>query len=126
MSDPDDIDEVLRDLRRFSQMTPEKFEIGEGAFECVPDIEAEITGDVPEDELILGDDFVTYLVFAQEHEIQDFCVSTEEDHIEVKTEGFTVKKRLNFRVDGGEPLTTYTNGVLSVKLRRLIERDAEP
>lgn len=126
MSDPDDIDEVLRDLRKFSQITPEKFEIDEDAFEGVPDIESETFGDIPEDELILGDDFVTYLVFTQERQIEDFMVSTEEDHIEVKTEDFTVKKRLKFRVDGSEVLTTYANGVLSVKLRRLSEHDTEP
>jgi HSP20 family molecular chaperone IbpA len=126
MSDPDDIDEVLRDLRRFSQTTPERFDIDDGAFECVPDIEAETPGDVPEDELILGDDYITYLVFAEERRIEDFYVSTAEDHIEVKTEDFTVKKELRTRVDRDEPQTTYTNGILSIRLRRLGDRDAEP
>ncbi len=125
MSAPDDIDEVLRDLRRFSQITPEKFEIDESAFECVPDIEAEEAGEVPEDELILGDDYVTYLIFAEERQIEDFYVSTEGDRIEVKTDDFIVKKALGLRVVGEEPITTYANGVLSVKLRRLSERDAE-
>lgn len=125
MSAPDDIDEVLRDMRKFSQITPEKFRIDESAFECVPDIEADEFGDVPEDELILGDDYVTYLIFAEERQIEDFYVSTEADHIEVKTEDFIVKKALGLRVVGDEPLTTYANGVLSVRLRRLSERDAE-
>lgn len=125
MSVPDDIDEVLRDMRKFSQITPEKFRIDESAFECVPDIEAEETGVVPEDELILGDDYVTYLIFAEERQIEDFYVSTEADHIEVKTDEFTVKKDLGLRVMGDEPLTTYANGILSVRLRRLSERDAE-
>jgi hypothetical protein len=125
MSEPDDIDEVLRDLRKFSQTTPEKFRIDESAFECVPDIEAETIGDIPEDELILGDDYITYLIFAEDRRMEDFYVSTEADQIEVKTEDFTVKRTLGLRVMEEEPLTTYANGILSVRLRRLSERDAE-
>jgi hypothetical protein len=125
MSDPDDIDEVLRDMRKFSQVTPEKFPVDESAFECIPDIEADEAGGAPEDELILGDDYVTYLIFAEERQIDDFCVSTEADHIEVRTDDFTVKRALGLRVAGEEPVTTYANGVLSVRLRRLDERDAE-
>jgi hypothetical protein len=125
MSDPDDVDEVLRDMRKFSQTTPEKFQVDESAFECIPDIEAEEAANAPEDELILGDDYITYLIFAEERQIEDFYVSTEADHIEVKTEDFTLKRALGLRVVGEEPLTTYANGVLSVRLRRLSGRDAE-
>jgi hypothetical protein len=121
-SDPDDIDEVLRDLRRFAekaQVSP----LDSNAFPGVPQIEGRCDF-APEDELILGDDYVTYLIFADEHEITDFSISTEGDCIEVKTVDFTLKKELGMRVDTDGADTTYSNGVLSVKLKRIGHRDA--
>lgn len=123
MSDPDDIDEVLRDFHRFARRRVELPPIDEGAFEDVPQIEDDYVF-APEDELILGDDYVTYLVFAEAHEIDDFSISMEQDSIEVKTEDFILKKALGMRVEHEDPTATYSNGVLSVKLRRIGIRDA--
>ena len=123
MSDPDDIDEVLRDLHRFAERRSKYIPLDDGAFGDVPQIEFD-TESGPEDELILGDDYVTYLIFAVEHEITDFSISTEADSIVVKTDDFTVKRELGMRVDPEETSTTYSNGVLSVKLRRVDQRDA--
>jgi len=123
MSDPDDIDEVLRDLDRFARRRPEYTPIDEAAFINIPQVETEDAFG-PEDELIIGDDYVTYLIFAEEHEITDFVISTEEDSIEVKTNDFILKRELGMRVDPDGPSSTYTNGILSVKLKRITDRDA--
>jgi len=121
MSDPDDVDEVFRDLRRFAEKRSEDMPLDPNAFVDVPQIEND-DGTGPEDELILGDDYVTYLIYADERQMADFSVSTEEDSIQVKTEDFTVKRALGLRINPEETSTTYTNGVLSVKLRRLGDR----
>lgn len=123
MSDPDDIDEVMRDFRRFTDGEPERLDVEESAFADVPQLETEdVNG--PEDELILGGDYVTYLIFAGQRQIDDFLVFTGPDRIEVRTEDFTVRRDIGTRVDHEDPLKTYTNGVFSVRLRRLEEHDA--
>jgi hypothetical protein len=123
MSDSDDIDEVLRDLHRFAERRSKYIPLDDGAFGDVPQIEADGESG-PEDELILGDDYVTYLIFAVEHEVADFSISADEDSIVVKTDDFTVKRELGMRVDPEYASTTYANGVLSVKLKRVGARDA--
>jgi hypothetical protein len=123
MSEPDDIDEVLRDLDRFAKRPSEYTPIDETAFNNIPQVETECDFG-PEDELIIGDDYVTYLIFAEEHEITDFVISTEDDSIEVKTQDFTLKRELGMRVDPEEPSSTYANGILSVKLKRITDREA--
>jgi hypothetical protein len=121
MSDPDDIDEVFRDIRCFAERSRKVTPVEDRAFAGMPQIDTD-GPPVPEDELILGEDYVTYLVFADEHEMADFSISAEDDFIEVKTEDFTVKKEFGLRVDPDGPSTTYTNGILSVKLKRIAER----
>ncbi|MDA4136745.1 MAG: hypothetical protein OK449_07105 [Thaumarchaeota archaeon] len=123
MSDPDEIDEVFRDLRRFAERRSEYIAVDNSAFVGLPQIDTD-DGFALEDELILGDDYVTYLIFADERKITDFSISMEEDWIEVKTVDFTVKKTLGMRVDPEDPSTSYANGVLSVKVKRLADRDA--
>jgi hypothetical protein len=123
MSEPEDIDEVLHDLHRFAERRSEYTPLDKGAFVDIRQIETEDDSG-PEDELILGDEYVTYLVFAEERQISDFSISTEDDYIEVKTDDFTVKRELRIRIDPEESSTTYANGVLSVKLKRIRERDA--
>jgi hypothetical protein len=123
MSESDDVDEVLHDLYRFAERRSEYVPLDKSAFVGISQIET-ADGSVPEDELILGDDYVTYLIFAEERQISDFSVSTKDDCIEVKTDDFTMKRELGMRVDPEESSTTYANGVLSVKLKRIGERDA--
>jgi hypothetical protein len=123
LSDPDDIDEVLRDFRRFTEREPEGPDVEESAFADMPQLETEDVN-APEDELILGDDYVTYLIFVKQRQIDDFLVFTEPERIEIKTDEFTVRKEFGTRVDHEDLRKTYANGVLSVRLRRLEARDA--
>ena len=123
MSDPDDIDEVFHGLGALGESEPEPIDIDDSAFPDVPQAEAD-DGTGPEDELIIGDDSVTYLVFADREGIDDFWVSAGDGFIEVRTDDFAVKKVLGLLVDAEEPLMSYSNGVLSVRLKRVGRRDA--
>ena len=124
MSDPDDFDEALRDLHRFSEKkkeAPSKIEAAH--FGDLSQLEDDYQFS-PDEELILGDDYVTYLLFADGKEIADFDVHTEESGLEVKTEDFVVRKNLGMRIDPDDSTTTYANGVLSIRVRLIASRDA--
>ncbi len=123
MSDPDDIDEVFHGLGSLGESEPDPIDIDDGAFADVPQAEVD-DGTGPEDELIIGDDSVTYLVFAEGEGIDDFWVSAEDGCIEVRTDDFAVKKVLGLLVDTQEASMSYSNGVLSVRLKRVGRRDA--
>lgn len=122
MTESDDVDEVLRDLKRFAERR-EVEKIDDEPFRELAQLEDDYQFS-PDDELILGDDYVTYILFAEGRQLTDFSVSTGESELEVKTEDFTVKKELGFRVDPEDSTTTYSNGILSVRLRLFAERDA--
>lgn len=126
MSDPDDIDEVFRDLRRFAAGGKEPFDIDDDTFHDVPQLEPVEDENAPEDELILGGDYVTYLVYAEKGGVEDFLVVAEEDSIQVKTEDFSVRRTIESRVDPREPVRShYSNGVLSIRVKTLVRRDTE-
>ncbi|MDA4122849.1 MAG: hypothetical protein OK456_06690 [Thaumarchaeota archaeon] len=115
----DDFDEVFRDFRRFVRREPDSTPIDEAVFVDIPQLEGPETNGL-DDELILGTDDVTYLLFAADHEPEDFIVSAEEDELVVKTPGFTVRKLLEVKVDPDETDSSYRNGVFSVKLKRRV------
>jgi hypothetical protein len=117
MSDHDDFDEVFRDFRRFVGPVSGSNPADEGVLANLPQIEADDEPEV-DDELILGIEDVTYLLFAADRQLGDFAVSAREDELEVKTSDFTVRKPLGVRVDPTGAQTAYRNGVLSVKLKR--------
>lgn len=117
MSDYDEFDEIFHRLQRYGEPSSTEDAIGDDAFRGIPQLEdAESALD---DELIIGDDTITFLLFAKGNALGDFSVITREHALEVKTRKFSVKKELRFRVDAERPWTTYKNGVLSVKLKRL-------
>jgi len=122
MTDPDDIDEVFRNIRRFAENRREPVGIDEATFHRFPQIEDR--GEGPEDELIIGDDYVTYLVYSEQETVEDFSVSTDDGFIEVETDDFIVKRPIGMTVDPGEYVLSYSNGVLSVRLKRLDESEA--
>lgn len=122
MSDPEDFDEVLRNMSRFGE-TKDSEKIDDMPFRDLEQLEDDYRFS-PEDELILGDDYITYLLFAEGRDLSDFSVMTGETGLEVKTEDFIVKKEIGMRVDPEDSTTTYRNGVLSVRLKLISERDA--
>ena len=120
MSDPEDFDEVLRDLHSFAEKRQGESKIDDLHFGDILQLEDDYQFS-PEDELILGEDYVTYLLYADGNGVADFAVHTEESGLEVKTEHFVVKKELGLRVDPEDSTTTYSNGVLSVRLRLIAQ-----
>ena len=117
MSDDEDLEEIFRDFQRFVGPVSGSGPMGESVRADLPQLEGAEGADV-EDELILGTEDVTYLLFAADHELADFAVSAGEDELVVKTAEFTVRKRLGVRVDPAGASADYRNGVFSVKLKR--------
>ena len=73
------------------------------------------------DEVIVGRKEVAYLLHAPGYDSNDFLVSLSDDSIEVKTNDFIRRKMLGSMVYPESAVTTYRNGVLSVRMKR---RDA--
>lgn len=122
MTDPDDFDEVLRDVGRFRERKPSEEKIDDMPFGDLEQMEDDYQFS-PEDELIIGDDYATYILYADGTGVSDFTVHAEESGIEVKTDEFVVRKDLGIRVDPQHSTATYNNGVLSVRLRLVGDRD---
>ncbi len=122
MSDDEDFDEVFGDLSAFVGVVTPDPKVDDSAFGGIHQIE---DGGSPlvDDELILGDDFVTYIINLPGRALEGFTLVAGESEIELTSGDFRVRKRLGVRVDGDDAITEYRNGVLSVRLRRLDERD---
>lgn len=70
------------------------------------------------EELIVGKDYITYVLDARGYSKEDILVSVLDDEIEVKGPDFIVKKRLPERVAPETAVSTFRNGVLSVRVKR--------
>ncbi len=70
------------------------------------------------DEVIEGSRDVDYLLHAPGYDSNDFLVSVYDDSIEVKTNDFMRRKVLGSTVYPESAVTTYRNGVLSVRMKR--------
>jgi HSP20 family molecular chaperone IbpA len=116
LSDHDDFDEVFRDFHRFVGPVSGSGVIDESAMADLPQLDDESVE--VEDELILGSENVTYLLYAAGRELEDFSISAGEEELEVRTREFTVRKALGARVDPTGARASYRNGVLSVKMKR--------
>ena len=117
MSEFGDVDDLFEDLFRFAERLLEQPLLPQrprGA-ELQPAHTRE------PDEVIVGRDDVTYLLHAPGHDSNDFLVSVYDDSIEVKTNDFIRRKMLGSGVYPESAVTTYRNGVLSVRMKR---RDA--
>lgn len=70
------------------------------------------------DEVIIGPKEITYLLEAPGYTPDDFLVSIFDDTIEVKTREYMWRKELGSTVYPESAVTTYRNGVLSVRIKR--------
>jgi hypothetical protein len=116
----DDFDDVFRDFPKFLRRVPDSTPIDEAIFSDLAQAEGADSG--VDDELILGAEEITYLLFSTDHEREDFKVSTEDDELVVSTPGFTIRKVLEVKVDPDETDADYRNGVFSVKMKRRLKK----
>jgi HSP20 family molecular chaperone IbpA len=70
------------------------------------------------DEVIEGNDRITYVLNAPGYSRDDFRVSVLDDSVEVKTKDFLRRRGLGTTVEPETAETTYRNGVLSVTVRK--------
>jgi HSP20 family molecular chaperone IbpA len=122
LNEDEGFDEVFRDLSAFvGEILPDP-KVDGSAFGDIRQIEDE---DVPsiDDELILGDEYVTYIVHLPGSDLEGFALVVGEREIELTAGDFRVRKVLGVRVDSDPVEAEHKNGVLSVKLRRLDDRD---
>jgi len=70
------------------------------------------------DEVIMGRGEITYILHAPGYSPEDFLVSILDDVIEVKTKDFVRRRALGSRVLPDNAITTYRNGMLSVRIKR--------
>jgi hypothetical protein len=75
-------------------------------------------GNAEKGELIVGKNYVTYLLSASQRNIKDFGVSVEAGRLKISFDGSEIVEILKVSVDPKSLVTTYRNGVLSVRLRR--------
>lgn len=122
MSDDEEIDEVFGDLAAFAGAIPPDPKLDGSAFGAVRQLEGPFTPFV-DDELILGEDYVTYLLFASGLDADGFSLVTRDREIEVTTGDLKIRRALGVRVDVDDAEAECRNGVLSIRLRRICERD---
>jgi HSP20 family molecular chaperone IbpA len=122
MSDREGIDEVFRDLATFTGESLADPKLDDSAFGGMDQLECDTEPPV-DDELILSEDYVTYIAYSAECDMENFSVSTVGSDIEVTAGDFKVRRLLLVRVDEEYVTAEYRNGVLSVRLRRIVERD---
>jgi HSP20 family molecular chaperone IbpA len=79
---------------------------------------AEAESERGEEELIVGRDYITYVLDARGYSKEDLLVSVLEDEIEVKGPDFIVKKRLPESVVPDTAVSTFRNGLLSVRVKK--------
>ena len=79
-----------------------------------------------DDEVIIGEDYVTYLVYSAWGGLEGLSVVALEDALEVTGGGRTLRRALGARVLEEDGRTDLRNGVLSLRLRRAAERGECP
>jgi len=112
LSDIDDADELFRQMFRLM----EQLMVGQSSRVRTPATEA---ADRRDDELIEGDDEVTYLLHLPSEEGEPTEVSVSEDAIEVTGSGMHKKRSLPSRVDPKSAKKEFRNGILSVRMRKV-------
>jgi hypothetical protein len=79
-----------------------------------------------DDELIIGEEFVTYLLYEPNCDMTTLSVSAHEGYLEVTVGATTVRKEIGFRVDCERADFESSGGIVSIKLRRISSRDGDP
>ncbi len=115
MSEFGDVDDLFEELFRFAERLLEQ--------PLLPQPPARGTEPQPmqshePDEVIVGRKEVAYLLHAPGYDSNDFLVSVYDDSIEVKTNDFIRRKMLGSKVHPESAVTTYRNGVLSVRMKK--------
>lgn len=122
MTDRDGFDEVFRDLSTFAGGTDSSGKLDDSAFGEMRQLEG-CAAPLVDDELIVGEDFVTYLLYTPDFDLASFSLVSRDGDIEVTAGASTFRRTLDARVDAEDASAEYRNGVLSVKLRRIVEHD---
>ncbi len=115
MSEYGDIDEFFEE---FFKLARQIFDQSAGLSEHQSGSEPSVAQGSEPDEVIVGSKEITYLLEAPGYTPDDFLVSVFDDTIEVKTGEGMWRKELGSTVFPESAVTTYRNGVLSVRMKR--------
>jgi len=118
MSEFGDVDDLFEELFRFAERLLEQPLLPQPRVRGAPSQPVQTN---EPDEVIVGRNVVAYLLQAPGYDSNDFLVSVYDDSIEVKTNDFIRRKMLGSKVYPESAVTTYRNGVLSIRMKR---RDA--
>ncbi len=110
LSEPFEFDEMFQEFVRLAEKL---FEDALDPRSYSPSVRTE----AEPDEVIAGEEWVTYLLNAPGYDREDFLVSVLDDSVEIKTKDFLRRRSLGTPVLPETAETTYRNGVLSVKVR---------
>jgi HSP20 family molecular chaperone IbpA len=111
LSEPYEFDEIFQE---FVRMAEQLFE----STLAPRDYSADARPESEPDEVIAGNDRITYLLNAPGYNRDDFLVSVLDDSVEVKTKDFLRRRVFGTTVEPETAETTYRNGVLSVTVRK--------
>lgn len=112
MSESDDFDDMMDDLLELAERLLEQPR-GMALSQSPARVEPEDTGEVIE-----GRDRVTYILHVPGYAEEQLRVDVRDREIEVATPDFTKRVPLRSRVDPATATKRFTNGVLSVSVRR--------
>jgi hypothetical protein len=126
----DSFDDVFGDLASFARKPGAPVGLPAEAFGALGSAEeGEGGGDEDadlDDEVIVGEEYVTYLVYSARSGLERLSVVVLEDALEVTGGGRTLRRALGARVLDEDGRADLRNGVLSLRLRRVAERDGSP
>jgi hypothetical protein len=129
LTDRDGFVEVFEDLPKFvaalsrARSDPVRGPMGDDRiFGRLTQLEPYVSTEL-NDELIIGDDYVTYLIYSPVCDPSELLVFSRDGGIEVRAGELTTWKPLQVPVDGEDAEAELRNGVLSVKLRILEDRE---
>ncbi len=115
MSEYGDIDDIFEE---FFKLARQIFDQSAGLSGHQSRGEASVAEGSEPDEVIVGPKEVTYLLEAPGYATDDFLVSVFDDTIDVKTGEGMWRRELGSTVFPESAVTTYRNGVLSVRMKR--------
>lgn len=125
MTDNEGIREIFGDPKAFRVEPKPNPRLGAHAFLGLYQLEDWDAPPPLDDELIVGEDYVTYLLYEPNCDLTTLSVSAHEGYLEVTVGATTVRKEIGFRVDCERADFESSGGVVSIKLRRICPRDGE-
>jgi hypothetical protein len=125
LTDKEGIREIFGDPVAFRAEPRPNPRLGSYAFPGLYQLEDWDSPPPLDDELIVGEDYVTYLLYEPNCDLKTLSVSAHEGCLEVTVGAVTIRKAISFRVDCERADFESSGGVVSIKLRRVNPRDGD-